>query len=85
MPANGARPGSSGERAHVPTDLFLVLADHDLVTAGGGDPRVLEPGRPAADDEHALRRADPVERSRSPGGLAADRRVVDALHAARRG
>ena len=42
------------------------------------DPRRFEPGRPAADDDDALRCAAPAQRAEAELGVAPDRRVGDA-------
>src|SRR5205085_8080389 len=75
-------PRQRGERPDVAADGLLALSDDDLVPPGRGDTRVLEPGRPRACDEHALRLGHALERPRAPRCLAPDRRVVDALHSA---
>src|SRR5207249_11724162 len=78
----GCPAGQLREGPDVAADLVLALADDDLVAPGRGDPRVFEPCRAGAHDEHALRLRRAVERPLAPLPFAPDLRVVDALDAA---
>jgi hypothetical protein len=76
---------ASGQE-RVPADVAachgLPLEHENLVAARGGDARVLQASRAAADHQHPLRLGDRLQRAVSPLPLTPDLRVVDALHAA---
>src|SRR5262249_1264003 len=70
----------------MPTDLALLLMHDHRVAAGRRNPRELQSRRATADHQNLLGLCNADQGPGTPGALAADLGVVDALHAlARRG
>ena len=71
-----APAGEERVQPDVAADLGLALEDDDLVAPRGGDPRVLEPGRAAADHERLRRLCDRHEGSGAPPAFAINMGMV---------